>query len=393
MPVEDPLACVTVETLRAREGRKWSRFGPDVIPAWIADADCAVPPVARQAILDLLDRGDLTYPHDDATEWVAEAFAARMAERYGWMPSPDGVVLVTDLVQAVSLAVDHLSAPGDGVVLQTPCYPPFLEEIAALERQVIPSAWIRTAAGWEPDFDHLAESAAQRPGGVVILVNPHNPTGRVWRRDELEELAAIAIEHHLVVVSDEIHAELVHDDHRHVPFASLGDDVASRTITLTSTSKSFNLPGLRTAVMHLGPGEQLEPVRRIRPTQIGNVSNPGVAATLAVWRDGGPWLEAYRRGLTARRDELAAMLDEHLPMIDWVLPEATSLAWLGCAALGLDRDPGEFFLERALVGLSPGPEFGPGGTGYVRLNFATGPTVLTEIVERMVTAVDLWRAG
>jgi cystathionine beta-lyase len=388
----DPLAGVTVERLRRRTGRKWSRYGDDVVPAWIADADCDPPPVAVAAIEALLERGDLTYPHDDYPRWIAEAFAARMRDRYGWSPDPDGVVVVTDLVQAVSLIVDHLSEPGDGVAIQTPCYPPFLEEIAALERQVVPSAWIRTDRGWEPDLDHLAEFAAQRPGGVVLLVNPHNPTGRAWRRDELEELAGIALDRRLVVVSDEIHAELTYDDHEHVPFASLDPNLAERTITLTSTSKSFNLPGLRTAVMHLGDGAALEPVRRIRRTQIGTTSTPGMAATLAVWRDGETWLEDFRSGLAARRDELTAMLDEHLPEIRWVRPEATSLAWLDCSALQLD-DPGQFFLERALVALSPGHEFGPGGAGHVRLNFATGPSVLSEIVERMVTALDLHRSA
>lgn len=391
--VLDPLEGLTVEQLRRRTGKKWSRYGPDVIPAWIADADCDPPPAARAAIEELLDRGDVTYPHDAVTGRVADAFAGRMRDRYGWSPDPAGVVLVTDLVQAVSLVLDHLSEPGDGIAIQTPCYPPFLEEVAALERQVIPSAWIRTEHGWEPDLDHLAEFAQRRPGGVVLLVNPHNPTGRVWRRDELEALAGLALDHGLVVVSDEIHAELVLDHHQHIPFASLSPEIAERTITLTSTSKSFNLPGLRTAVMHLGDGPALEPVRRIRRTQIGTVGNPGIAATLAVWRDGDEWLEGYRSGLVRRRDELAEMLAEHLPEVRWVPPEATSLAWLDCSALGLGEDPAEFFLERALVALSCGRDFGPGGVGHVRLNFATGPAILSEVVERMVTAVDLRRAA
>jgi len=392
LDLDDPLEALTVEHLRRRTGKKWSRYGPDVIPAWIADADCGPPPAARAAIEELLDRGDLTYPHDDVASWVADAFAGRMSDRYGWSPDPAGVVLVTDLVQAVSLVVDHLSEPGDGVAIQTPCYPPFLEEIAALERQVVPSAWIRTEQGWEPDLDHLAEFAARRPGGVVLLVNPHNPTGRAWRRHELEALGELVLDHRLVVVSDEIHAELVHDGYEHVPFASLGAELADRTITLTSTSKSFNLPGLRTAVMHLGSGGVLEPVRRIRRTQIGTVGNTGIAATLAVWREGDAWLEAYRLGLARRREELSGMLAEHLPEIRWVPPEATSLAWLDCSGLELGRDPGQFFLERALVALSPGPEFGPGGVDHARLNFATGPAILSEVVERMVTAVDLFRA-
>ncbi len=385
----DPFADVELDDLRLRTGTKWSRYGPDVVPAWIADADLPVCPVVADALAATVARGDLTYPADDAPDLVAAAFVERMSARHAWSPDPTGVVLVADLVQAFSLAVDHLSEPGEGVMLQTPCYPPFLEEIAALERRLVPSAWTRTTDGWEPDLDHMAEFAMSRQGGVLVLVNPHNPTGRVWRRDELAEVARIAEDADLVVISDEIHAELIHDDHVHVPFASISVEAAARTITLTSASKSFNTPGLRCGVMHLGVGPQLEPLRRIRPSQIGQINNLGMAATVAAWRDGDAWLEDFRLAMTSRRDSFAAMLDDLLPGIEWRAPEATYLAWLDCRALELGVDPAEWFLEHAHVALSSGPTFGSGGLGHTRLNLATSPGVLSEIVERMVTALDL----
>ena len=385
----DPFADVELDDLRRRTGTKWTRYGPDVIPAWIADADLPVCPVIADAVLAAVARGDLTYPPDDAPDEVAAAFVERMSVRHGWSPDPAGVILVADLVQAFSLAVDHLSEPGEGVLLQTPCYPPFLEEIAALERRLVPSAWTRTDHGWDPDLDHMAEFAMSRRGGVLVLVKPHNPTGRVWRCDELTEVARIAEDADLVVISDEIHAELIHDDHVHVPFASMGTEAAARTITLTSASKSFNSPGLRCGVMHLGPGARLEPLRRVRPSQIGQINNLGMAGTLAAWRNGGAWLESFRLAMTGRRDAFAAMLDDLLPGVEWIPPEATYLAWLDCGALELGDDPAQWFLDHALVALSSGPTFGAGGRGYARLNLATSPGVLSEIVERMVTALDL----
>lgn len=393
---ESGFAFSTIESLRSRHGRKWSLHGDEVIPGWIADADVDVCPPVDRALRALLDRGDVTYPIEDVTAPVAEAFAARMADRYGWHPDPSGVVLVADLVQAVSLAIDHLSVPGDGVMLQTPCYPPFLEEIAALERVVIPSPWRRTSDGWEPDLDQIAEHAANSPGSVFVLVNPHNPTGRVWTADELEALAQLVADYELIVISDEIHAELTHTDstgseYRHIPFAMVDPVIAERTITLTSTSKSFNLPGLRCAVMHLGSGVALEPIRRVRATQIGQISNMGQLATLTAWAEGHHWLEDFRRAIGDRRDQAAYLIGELLPEVSWVAPQATYLAWLDCRGLSLDQDPAQFFLERARVALSPGPDFGPGGVGHVRINLATSASILAEIIERMVTAIDISR--
>ncbi len=391
----------SIETLRKRRGRKWSLHGSEVVPAWIADADVDICPPVDRALRALLDRGDVTYPIEDITTPVAEAFVARMADRYGWHPDPSGVVLVADLVQAVSLAIDHLSVPGDGVMLQTPCYPPFLQEIAALERVVIPSPWRRTADGWEPDLDQIAEHAARSPGSVFVLVNPHNPTGRVWTTDELEALAQLVADYELIVISDEIHAEFTHTDtgesgrgtgeHQHIPFAMIDPVVAERTITLTSTSKSFNLPGLRCAVMHLGSGVALEPIRRVRATQIGQISNMGQLATLTAWAEGHDWLEDFRSAVGERRDQAVYLLAELLPEVLWVPPQATYLAWLDCRGLAVGDDPAQFFLDRARVALSPGHEFGPGGAGHVRINLATSASILGEIFERMVTAVDISR--
>jgi cystathionine beta-lyase len=388
---DDPLASAGLDALLRRDGTKWSAHGDGVIGAWIADSDAPVCPVVRTAIDELLDRGDLTYPHDDAPRRLALAFAERQERLWGWRPDPDGVVPMSDLVAPMSIAVDRLTSPGAGVILQTPAYAPFVAELQTLGRPLLSHPWVTEGGNWVADLGCLDELAAGAE--ALILVNPHNPTGRVWERSELESVAETVLRHDLVVISDEVHAEIRYTDLPHVPFASLSREIGSRTITLTSASKSFNLAGTRCAVMHLGDSARLDPVRHVPLAQLGQVSNVGFAATLAAWSGGDDWLAAFVASLARRRDELGSLLGELLPEVGWIPPEATFLAWLDCRDLGLDVDPAEFFLQRALVALNSGLMFGPGGDGHARLNFATSPSVLTEIVERMVTAVDLWRAG
>jgi cystathionine beta-lyase len=389
----DPFAGVTLDWLRTRGGMKWSRYGDDVIPAWIADADTTVCPAVRDAIEALMDRGDLTYPDDANVPSIVEEFVRRQAERFGWSPDPTLVRLVPETIQVISVLVDRCTAPGEPVAVHTPTYPPILDELATLGRPLEPLPWERDGDGWSTDLERL-HAAADRGARLVILVNPHNPTGRVWRRDELEALAEVVVGRDLLVLSDEIHAELIHDDEpSHVPFASLGDEVASRTVTLTAASKSFNIPGTKCVVAHVGTSPRWDAFRAVPPTQFGEISNVGAAATLAAWRDGAAWLDGFRAAIDDRRLQLAGALAEHLPEVDHALPEATFLSWLDCRSLELPSEPAQFFLERARVALGVGPTFGPGGEGRVRVNVATTAAIVDEIVERMVTAVDLWRAG
>ena len=393
-PVEpDPFDEVSPEDLLRRRGRKWTRYPEGVIAAWIADMDVPLAPPIRAALDRMLDDGDVGYPHGDAEGELGEAFAERMSVRHGWSPDPSGVVLTADLVQATSLLLACNTEPGDGVILQTPIYPPFLDEVAALGRRVVPNPLRRAESTWELDIDHLDEVASAPDVGVMLLVNPHNPSGRVLRREELTAIAEVAHRRDLLVISDEIHAELLHPGHRHVPFASLDAETAERTVTLTSASKSFSIAGLRCAVVHFGSDAALATFRRIPEHQVGHVSALGIEATRAAWRDGDGWLDAVVRALTIRRDRTAARLGELMPELGHLPPEATYLHWIDTRELGLPDPPGQWFLAHARVALNEGAAFGPGGVGRVRLNVAMSIPLLDEAIERMVTAVDLWRAG
>jgi cysteine-S-conjugate beta-lyase len=230
----------------------------------------------------------------------------------------------------------------------------------------------------------MAEDVARHGCRVLLLVNPHNPTGRVFDRAELTAIAEVAERHDLVVISDEIHADLAYEPHRHVPFASLGPEAAARTVTITSATKAFNLAGLRCSVAHVGDHRVREALAAQPPLLFGEVSSLGVLATLAAWREGDDWLTEARATLERNRALVAAGLP---PGVRHHPPEAGYLAWLDCPDLG--PDPAEFFLTEARVLLSPGPDFGPGGEGFARLNFATSGPLLEEILRRLNDAVEV----
>ncbi|HKY15988.1 MAG TPA: aminotransferase class I/II-fold pyridoxal phosphate-dependent enzyme [Microthrixaceae bacterium] len=389
-----PFDGMTIERLRGRRGMKWSRYGDEVLPAWIAEPDTAVCPAVRDAVEALLDRGDLGYPADGAARSVAEEFSVRQQRRFGWSADPSLVRVAPEAIQVISFFVDRCTAPGEPVAIHLPAYPPILDELSAQGRRAAPLAWQRLGDSWTTDPSDL-ERAAEAGARALVLVNPHNPTGRVWRRDELVALAEQVLALDLVVLADEVHADLVHPDldigAEHIPFASLSPEIADLTLTLNAATKSFNLAGARCVVAHVGRSPRFDTFRDIPPTQWSEVSNVGVEATLAAWRDGDEWLDAFVDELVERRDTVIETLGLHLPELGHIPPEASFLAWIDCAPLGLDAAPSEFFLDRALVALSAGELFGSASNAHVRLNFATAPRILDEILERMVTAVDLWR--
>jgi cystathionine beta-lyase len=371
--------------LSRRDGEKWSAAPAGVLPAWVADMDFPVAPAIRRALLRRIDT-DLGYPawYDESGGGaLGEIFAARMRRRFGFAADPTHVRLFTDVNQAMQIALHFGTAPGDAVVLHTPTCPPFLDVLTRLERppRTVP---IRLRDGrWDLDIDRLA--AELRTARALFLVNPHNPSGRVYRREELAALADLVVERDLLVISDEVHAELTHDDHRHTPFASLSDEVAARTVTLTSGSKAFNLAGLRCAVAHIGVAAIRRAVDAHRGILFGQVGTLGVEALRAAWTEGDEWLAGVRDLLAANRRRLA----EGLPAgIGYVPPEATYLAWLDCRGLGLGDDPAAAFLESGKVMLFRGGDFGPEGRGFARLNFATTPSVLDEVLRRIRATVS-----
>lgn len=377
------------ERLRHRLSVKWRHHAAPVLPAWVAEMDYPIAPAIRAVLQRALDLDDFGYPAGRDQHAVPEAFAERMRQRYGWSAEPARVEVLSDVMQGVYLALLAFTAPGDGVLVQTPIYPPFLTSVNETGRRLVASPLVDTGSHYGIDLDGLREQA---PGvRALLLAHPHNPTGRCFTRAELEALAELALQHDWVVLSDEIHADLTHPGHTFLPFASLAPELAARTITFSSATKAFNIAGLRCALTHFGSAAHQARFNALVPPHArGGVGILSQHATVAAWRHGEPWLTEVRATLDARRHQLIARLAQQLPEAKVYLPEATYLAWLDLRALQPKPTAAEFFRRQAHVVLSDGAYFGDGYEGFARLNFATSGALLDEIIDRMAKVV---RAG
>jgi cystathionine beta-lyase len=370
---------VDLERLRRRRTVKWQLYGPDVLAAWVAEMDFDVAPVVRAAILDAVEREDFGYTEPDLSP-LTTACAGFLADRFGWAVPPVRVFPVADVLVGIRAALEVLVPPGP-VVVPTPAYPPFFEVVELAGREVVAAPMLRDDAGDTLDLDAI--DAALASGAVAVLFcNPHNPTGRVFARAELEALAAIVDRHGGRVVADEVHAPLVHPGTVHVPYASLSETTAAHAVTVTAASKAFNLAGLKCAQVVTSNHDDATRWRALGVFAVAGPTPLGIAASTAAYRDGGPWLDDLVAYLAANRERLLELLASELPGVVCHPPQATFLSWLDCTALGFD-DPARVFLDRAKVAVSDGPPFGPGCGQFVRLNFGTSRALL----ERVVTAM------
>ncbi|MFC0508954.1 MalY/PatB family protein [Micromonospora costi] len=394
----NPLTQLTLADLRQRTSVKWRMHPPDVLPLWVAEMDVPLAPAVADVLRRAVDLGDTGYPHGTA---YAEALGGFAAGRWGWYDfRVDHTTVVPDVMMGIVEVLRLVTDPGDAVVVCSPVYAPFYAFVSHAGRQVVeaplgPDLRIDPAA--LDDAFRRARATGRRP--AFLLANPHNPTGVVHRRDELETVAALADRHGVRVISDEIHAPLVLAGARFTPYLTVAG--AENAFALTSASKAWNLAGLKAALAIAGPRAAAD--LRQMPEEVSHgPSHLGVLAHTAALRAGGPWLDLLLDGLDENRSLLATLLAKHLPSVTHHRPEGTYLAWLDCTALGVAAEqptdepgvasdlagPARMFLDRARVALSSGHVFGTGGAGFVRLNFATSPEILTEAVTRMGRAVE-----
>ncbi|MFD6325642.1 MalY/PatB family protein [Streptomyces sp. NPDC058442] len=397
----DPLVRLSLEQLRQRTSMKWRTHPEDVLPLWVAEMDVPLAPAVADALHRAVDLGDTGYPYGTA---YAEALAGFAAERWKW----DGLrventAIVPDVMLGIVEILRLVTGPGDAVVVCSPVYPPFYAFLAHDGREVVEA---RLGPDLRVDLAALEEAftRARRHGrrAAFLMSNPHNPTGVVHTRAELEAIAALARRHGVRVVSDEIHAPLVLPGAVFTPF--LGVPGSEDGFALTSASKAWNLAGLKAAVAIAGT-EAADDLRRM-PEEVGHgPSHLGVLAHTAAFRDGTDWLDELLLGLDANRSLLGRLIDEHLPGVGYAPPQGTYLAWLDCTGLALHEDrpaggpadgpgvvtdlagPARMFLDEARVALSSGHVFGTGGAGHVRLNFATSPVILRQALARMGRAL------
>jgi cystathionine beta-lyase len=375
----------TPESLRRRGSVKWSRYGPEVLACWVAEMDFSTAPAVRQAVRDAVEREEFGYPKGDDRNGVPEALVAFLSGRFGWEVPANRVHCVPDVLKGVELAVRHYSPEGSGVILPTPAYMPFFD-VALITRRPRLDVPGSQNGRWRLDLEGI-EAAFARGAGTILLCQPYNPVGRSFSPAEMLELAAIVDRYGGRVVSDEVHAPLTYPGVGHVPYASLSAITASHTITVTSASKAWNLPGLKCAQVVTSNDIDERRWQAIPHLETHGASTVGIASNVAAFRDGGSWLAAAISYLDGNRRYLGELLAEHLPQVGYTAPEATYLAWLDCRSLHLKAEPAEYFLEKAAVATSPGPAFGPGGAGHVRFNFATSRPILSRAVEAMAKSV------
>jgi cysteine-S-conjugate beta-lyase len=377
---------LTPSELRARGSLKWNvGLDHDVLALWVAEMDFPTAPVVRDAMRACVERDQVGYARHDEDTPVPRALAAFGARRYGWAIDPADVHLLPDVLRGVELAIRRFSPPGSPVVLPTPAYMPFFDVIASVERRRIDVPMVRTGDRWCLDLGGIDAALAGGPG-TVVLCNPYNPLGTVFTREELAALAEVVERRGARVVSDEIHAPLTYGV-PHVPYAAAGPHAAGHSMTMMSATKAWNLPGLKCAAAVTTNHADRERYAALPFVEVHGASTVGIEATGAAFDLGEPWLDDLLGQLDQNRRLLGTLLEEHLPQVGYRVPDGTFFGWLDCGDLALPGDPAAYFLEHARVLLSPGPPFGAGGDGFVRLNFATSPEILTEAVLRMAKAV------
>lgn len=377
---------------RPTDSVKWNAYDADVLPLWVADMDFLSPEPVLQALHQRVSHGVFGYPilqnRSGEGGELRQVLVQRMQRLYGWKIQPDDLLFLPGVITGLNQACQMAVVPGSAVLIQTPVYPPFLRmasNAGTVQQEM--ELTRTTAGGYEIDFETF-EAAITPHTRLFTLCNPHNPVGRVFRRDELEQIAEICFRHDLLICSDEIHCDLLFNGCQHIPIASLDPQVASRTITLMAPSKTYNIAGL-----HCSFAIITNPELRAQFLHAGRELTPGVnllgqVAALAAYRDGQEWLDQLLPYLEVNRDFLHHFVTHQMPQLKMVKPEGTYLAWLDCRQAGIEGSPYEFFLRQARLGLNEGAAFGRGGEGFVRLNFACPRSVLAEALFRMKAALD-----
>jgi cystathionine beta-lyase len=370
---------------RSSDSAKWGYYDEDVLPLWVADVDFPSPQPVIAALRERVAHGIFGYGLEPPA--LRPVIVERLQRLYGWQVEPEDLVFVPGVVTAFNLATRTVTCPCDGVLVQTPVYFPMLYAPAnagcTLDEMELT---LGPEGQYSIDYDAFG-AAISAQTRIFLLCNPHNPVGRVFRRDELERMAEICLRHDVVICSDEIHCDLVFDEREHLPIASLDPEIAQRTITLMAPSKTYNVAGLKFSLAIIQNPELRKKYEAAKAGLVPGVNLMGYIAALAAYQDGQPWLDALLQYLEANRDYLLHEVKTRLPGICMPQPEGTYLAWLDCRQSAIPRNPHEFFLEQARVAMNDGKTFGQGGEGFVRLNFGCPRSTLEEALRRMRRAL------
>ncbi|MFC2108884.1 MalY/PatB family protein [Candidatus Bipolaricaulota bacterium] len=370
---------------RSTESVKWNFYDEDVLPMWVADMDFLCPPAIIEALRERVEHGIFGYPMEPPL--LRGIIVDRLKRRYDWAIEPEWIAFIPNVFAGFHLAAHAVTRPKDGVLLTPPVYFPMLlvPKNVDLEGQLVELVCAEDGSYSIPYARF--EAAVTGRSELFILCNPHNPIGKVYSRQELEQIAEICLKHDLIICSDEIHADFIYDGRKHVPIALLSREIADRTITLMSPVKSFNVAGIPFAFAVISNPGLREQYQNAGKGLVTHPSALGYIAAMAVFEHGDSWSDDLVKVLQANRDFAAQFIASEIPGIKMALMEGTYLAWLDCRNAGIEGSPYEFLLEEARVATVDGARFGPGGEGFVRLNLACPRSRLQEGVKRIRNAL------
>ncbi len=362
---------------------KWTRYPAEVLPAWVAETDFAPLPEIVEAVRSVADTALFGYAARE--DRLVEACIGWMERRHDWEIDPELVMPLDDVMQGVEMAVTALSEPGDGVVVTTPVYFPFFKVSPSAGRRQVEWPLRRGVDGWKFHVDDLERILDQDPSiSVILLSHPHNPTGRVMDRSTMDEVVRIAAAHDVMIVSDEIHCDLVYPGARHHSMLTAAG-ATDRVVVATSATKTFAISGLRASVLVFGsPDVKQRCVAAHPPFLLGHVNTFGADATSAAWEFGDEYADGLLAHLVQMRAKLIDRIAAEAPAVRFHPPAATFLAWLDVSACDLGENPSKRILKSADVAVQGGELFGTGGDQHLRLNFATSAEILDEILDRMI---------
>lgn len=362
-------------------------FGTDdLLPLWVADMDFATPTAVTDALLRRAAHP--IYGYTLAPESLFDAMQQWIETRHHWKVQRDWLMLAPGVVPTLNATVLAMTQPGEGVIIQPPIYPPFFSAVTRAERTLIENPLRWSNGKYRMDLDHL-ENCMKNGARLMLLCTPHNPVGRVWERQELEELLTLTQRYHVTLLSDEIHADLTYPGYTHHATNAIAGEDAS-IITAVAPSKTFNIPGLGlSALIVPNPAHRKALQNSFEILHVSTTNPFSLTAFEAAYREGGPWLAQLREYLAANRDFARDFIGQRIPGIRFIEPEGTYLLWLDCRGLGLnDSELKQFFIKKAKVGLNPGLTFGSTGSGFMRMNIGTRKAVVAEALARLATACN-----
>jgi cystathionine beta-lyase len=369
------------------DGRAEYFGSADVLPLWVADMDFAAPEAVTKALAKRAEHpiyGYTFYP-----ESMVDALIAWLQKRHGWAVQRDWIIMAPGVVTSLFAGVMAFAEQGEAVIVQPPVYAPFFSSVTTNQRRLIENPLLLIDGVYHIDFEHLERCAAEG-AKMLLFCSPHNPVGRVWNKAELEQLLAITRRYDMTILSDEIHADLIYPDEKHITLAMLAND-NDKIITAVAPSKTFNIPGLGLSALIVPNPEQRAKLKKVfESLHLSNTNPFSIAPFEAAYRDGESWLDELRIYLRNNRDFVSDYLKKNLPAIRLIQPQGTYLLWLDCRGLGMtDSKLEAFFVQEAKVGLNTGKSFGDGGSGFMRLNIASPRTVIVEALNRITSALIL----